>query len=398
MSGQTHTPKPDCALIKAPLTRFIVFLSVVGCGSKVPEQSTTATTGTSATTQTSTATSATQTSTVTTTATATTRPTVPVFVPADDPGFHYVGRLSSGAASFHWPGTRVEANFMGTSLSLVLDDETGENYLHVTIDGGDPEILDLDPGEAIYPIAANLVDQSHSVILSKRTESGEGDLHFKGLILDPGAYLAAAPSEPSLRMEFYGDSITSGYSVDCACDDGSAEYKNHDETYAALSARTLEAEHHSLSLSGLGIVKSWWNATVWDYYDGVTTEDHDWDFNVWPADIIVINLGQNDKWLGVGEEIREAYVMFVLALRSHHPAAEIFLALGSMDAVAPGSPFPGYLEGAVSDLNNTYSDSQVHAVLFPYNGSGAHPVASEQAEMADVLVEAISTVRPDLVP
>jgi hypothetical protein len=306
--------------------------------------------------------------------------------------------MSPDSSSFHWPGTRVEANFVSTSLSLLLDDESGENYLHVTIDGGEPQILDLEPGEALYAIATNLTEGPHNVIVSKRTESGEGDLHFKGLILDPDAYLAEAPPEPTVRMEFYGDSITSGYSVDCVCDEGIAEYKNHDETYAAITARTLDAEHHSISISGLGIVESWWDATIWDYYDGVTTSDHDWTFEDWPADIIVINLGQNDKWLGVGSEIRQAYATFVLALRKANPDAEVFLALGSMDAVAPGSPFPNYLMGAVNDLNTIHGDEKVHGVLFPYNGSGSHPVASEQAEMATVLVKAIAAARPDLMP
>ena len=109
----------------------------------------------------------------------------------------------------------------------------------------------------------------------------------------------------------------------------------------------------------------------------------------------MINLGQKGNWLGVGAQMTAAYVDFAGRLREQHPNAHIYLALGSMDAVAPGSPFPGYLEDAVDALNAD-GDDKVHGVIFPYNGSGAHPVASEQAEMAEILVSAIQETAPEL--
>ncbi len=106
---------------------------------------------------------------------------------------------------------------------------------------------------------------------------------------------------------------------------------------------------------------------------------------------VVINLGQNDYWLGVGAPITLAYVDFVQKVRGHHPDAQIFLALGSMDAVAPGS---AYVEAAVANLRR--SDPDVHAVVFEYNGTGTHPIAADHQLMSDTLVSAIRAAMPEL--
>ena len=38
----------------------------------------------------------------------------------------------------------------------------------------------------------------------------------------------------------------------------------------------------------------------------------------------------------------------------------------------------------------------VHAVIFPYNGWGGHPIESDHAEMAAILIDAILTAMPEL--
>ena len=108
----------------------------------------------------------------------------------------------------------------------------------------------------------------------------------------------------------------------------------------------------------------------------------------------MVNLGQNDYWLGVGKEMIPAWVKFGRTLRTTYPDAELFFALGSMDVVAPGSPFPAMLEEAVGTLQA--EDEQVHAVIFEYNGSGRHPVASEQEWMGEQLLDTITLVMPEL--
>jgi hypothetical protein len=60
----------------------------------------------------------------------------------------------------------------------------------------------------------------------------------------------------------------------------------------------------------------------------------------------------------------------------------IIMALGSMDATQSGSPWPGYIQQAIDSLKTTYADSNVYKVIFPYNGLGSHPHATQHADMA----------------
>lgn len=322
--------------------------------------------------------------------------TTPEFIAADHAALRYIGRIDASdplAPLLYWPGSAVEAVFEGTSLTLHLHD-AGTNYVSVVIDGGEPVVLACAPGEGAYVVAEGLSPGQHTLTVTKRTEIAEGDLTFVGLTLDPGAGLGPRPADKALRIELYGDSITSGYSVDCDCDSGEAVYKDNTHTYGAFTARALDADYHSVSLSGVGLVRSWWDATMLTYWDSLRDDDHAWDFAAWTPDIVVVNLGQNDYWLGVKGQMIPAWQSFGRLLRATYPDAEIFFALGSMDVVAPGSPYPAMLEEAVAGLQA--EDDRVHAVIFEYNGSGRHPVASEQAWMAEQLLDEIRLVMPEL--
>jgi lysophospholipase L1-like esterase len=216
----------------------------------------------------------------------------------------------------------------------------------------------------------------------------------KGVDLPDGGRIAAV-EPPSLRLEFYGDSITSGYSLDCDCESGDAAYKDHYDSYAALVTRELGAWHHSISLSGLGVTRSYWDGDVLDYWDGQGYGDHAWDFSKWPADIVVIDLGQNDYSLGAGAEMVDAYVDFVDRMRAVHPHAAIFLVIGSMSAVGEGSPFPDYVRAAVATVNAA-GDTNVYAYVFPEYAPAGHPHAAEHRAMADDLLAYLREVLPDL--
>lgn len=377
-------------LIVAPLLS-------VGCGSsKDTGTSLGTTTDTSTDTNSETSTTDTSTSYTDTSTQEPLDPNARTILPSD-PSIHTVGRLDQSDPSrlpLHWPGSSVSFSFQAPSVSVTIDD-AGDNYLNVYIDDLAPVVLDLEPGEHTYVLSEGLTAEPHRVAIHKRTETFEGDATVLSFELGPENRMGESEPDPTFRMEFYGDSITAGYSADCECDQGDAVYKNHDLTYAALAASALGGEHHTIALSGVGIVKSWWNAEMDDYWDGLYAGDGEWDFSSWPADVVVVNLGQNDYWLGVRGEIVRAYVEFLVELRDVHPNAEIFLALGSMDATAEGSPMPGWVEQAVT-IRNESGDSDVHSLIFPYNGWGGHPIEADHSEMADMLIEAVLREMPEL--
>ena len=96
-----------------------------------------------------------------------------------------------------------------------------------------------------------------------------------------------------------------------------------------------------MSLSGWGVAGGWLtppedaaieNAYGYrSYYRNHTSEQ--WDFSSWQPDIVVINLGTNDKGIPtpVDDETLKAKVLELFAdIRDHYPQAQIVWAYGLM--------------------------------------------------------------------
>jgi hypothetical protein len=107
-----------------------------------------------------------------------------------------------------------------------------------------------------------------------------------------------------------------------------------------------------------------------------------------------ITIGQNDYWGNYSQSgAQDNYINFAQTLRGEYPDAHIILALGSMNATQSGSPWPGYLQYAVSELNSTYNDPKVYSLIFPYSGN-PHPTIARHADMADQLTEFLQSNIP----
>ena len=136
-------------------------------------------------------------------------------IPATNNKLQYNGRIDfSDPASpqISWPGTSIAAVFTGSYLAVKLNDQFGKNYFNVFIDNDftHPHIVEAIKGAQTYVIATNLEQGQHSFLLTKRTEGEEGATGFKGIELEDNAILHAPPARPTRRIEFFGDSITSG--------------------------------------------------------------------------------------------------------------------------------------------------------------------------------------------
>ncbi len=321
----------------------------------------------------------------------------------DHPGLQYTGRIDmtdAKAPELSWPGSAIRLGFTGTSVAVVLDDQHGKNYFNAFIDEDwdNPRVLKLDAGEKTYVIAEGLPEGTHSLTLFKRTEGEEGATRFKGLRLDAQQQLLEAPRRPSRRIEFFGDSITSGMGNEAPEDgeDGDLADKNHYLSYAAITARLLDAEHHAISQSGIGIMVSWFDFIMPDFYDqlsAVGNNDSRWDFSRWTPDVVVINLFQNDSWL-VEKRLEpvptdaqriKAYVDFVESVRARYPEAYIVCALGDMDAVKQGSPWPGYIEAAVAQVRARHPGAAIDTFFFPFKEFYKHPRVHHHRENAALL-------------
>lgn len=329
-------------------------------------------------------------------------------VPATDAGYVYTGRIDFANASapyLTWPGSSVKARFSGESLSVTLKDDNGKNYYNVIVDGNDafPFVIEAKQGEHTYWISNTLGAGEHTVEIYKRTEGEEGGTHFLGISIDDDAALLAPPGRPTRRIEIYGDSISSGMGNVAPYNgpDNLPRDKNHYLSYGAIAARTLGAELHTISQSGIGIMVSWFNFIMPQFYDqlsAVGNNDSKWDFSTWTPQVVVINLMQNDSWLvpdpkrisptPTEPQIIAAYQAFVKSVRAEYPNAQIICALGSMDATKAGSPWPGYVEAAVANLTNE-GDNKLSTVVFPFNGYGQHPRVNQHTSNAELLTQAI---------
>ena len=324
-------------------------------------------------------------------------------IAADDANLQYTGRVDFTKPSepqISWPGTSITGNFTGQYLAVTLDDQLGKNYFNVFIDNDlkRPIIIKAEKGEKKYVVAANLAPGKHTFLLTKRTEGEEGATTIKSFELADDGKLLAPPARLKRKIEFFGDSITSGMGNESPDDgpDHLLKDKNNFMAYDAITARNLKAELHVTSQSGIGIMISWFPFIMPQFYDqlnAVGNNDSQWDFSSWTPDVVVINLFQNDSWLTdrerrmnpnpTDDQRVQAYVDFVKTIRGKYPNAYIVCALGSMDATKEGSKWPGYINTAVARMKQDNPTEKMDTIFFEFTGYGAHPrVKHHQANAA----------------
>lgn len=316
-------------------------------------------------------------------------------VQADDSRIQYSGRINFENPKepvFYWPGTSVTANFQGTSIKPIMKD-SGKNYFNIIIDNNKPFVLACDRGKRTYEVAKGLSEGSHKIEIFKRTENGEGDTVFYGFVLDAGKTLLSPPSKPARRIEFYGDSVTSGLAIESDKDDQTPPFKNNYLAYGAVTARNLNAEYHCISMSGIGLMISYWPGIMPQYYDRLNPAEPNskWDFKRWVPDVVVVNIMHNDAALlykldpvPTHQQIVETYVAFIKNIRKEYPQSHIICAL--LDGVIEnGQEWRTYIEEAVDVLKTTYNDRKVYSIALPCSAKDRHPNVAEHAKMAENL-------------
>lgn len=318
---------------------------------------------------------------------------------------YYEGRVkkdtSLKATEMYWPGTSVSLKFKGTEVSAILEDLKGENYFTVVLDGKQISVLALSQGKKEYVLAENLTDTVHQIELHKRNDWIHGKTLFYAYQYKGDTLFDITKKETFI--EFYGDSITVGYGNEDTTgkDRSTGDVTNNYLAYGALTARALNAEYSCIAHSGIGIMVSWDDLIMPEEFDRWNPEDANdsWDFSKKQADIVVVNLFQNDSWLvkrnnhpqfkrrfGVeapsDEYIIDSYVSFVQKIRSHYPKAKIVCVLGNMDVTKKGSQWPEFVKQAVAKTG----DKKMHTLFVSYKDSPGHPKVYEQAAIAEKLI------------
>ncbi len=327
-------------------------------------------------------------------------------IDSDDPYIQYIGRFDFShpkKAVFDWPGVYLSAKFEGTSCSLLLNDTTNEYA--IIIDNRAPRFLTTDTSR-LYQVATGLPDSiPHTITVRKRTEAVIGKGEFMGFILDREKKLLPPEKRPDRRIEFIGNSITCGYGVegDSSNYHFSAEIENANMSYAAMSARALNADYFLIAYSGRGVVRN--------YGDSYTTSRDpmpslygrtcffdstlQWDFSRWTPQAVVMNLGTNDfstKPYPDKKVFQDAYHRLIERVRLTYPGVTMFCLSGPMI----GEPCTGYIKEVVEQQQEGRRDKDVFFIEIPQSrlsdtdwGCDHHPNIVGMSKMVDVIVPII---------
>ncbi len=333
-------------------------------------------------------------------------------IPFNSDKIYYQGRIdfnSDTAATFYWSGTSATIRFKGSEVFATLADERGINFYNIIIDGKFDHILNLDKEKQEYQLAGGVSDSIHELQIFRRAQYTEGKTWFYGFRTGENTQILDAPPTPERKIIVYGNSITAGHGIDdpTGRDRSDSTFTNNYKSYAAITARNLNAQYSCICRSGIGIMISWFPEIMPEVYNRLdpTDENNLWDFQNYQPDVVVVNLFQNDSWLvnhtrhaefkhrfgdtpPTEDFIVASYKNFISKLRDAYPNANIICALGNMDATREGSEWPGYIQEAVDQMN----DPKIDTHFMPFKKTGRHPSAEEQMTMANSLTQKINDV------
>lgn len=350
-----------------------------------------------------------------------------VDVPPNEPNIFYMGRVDCRpeGPSFALPAVSVRLRFQGDALDLRLRDSgtgtaTSTNYYDVSIDGGAATLLEVAPGDQVYPLARGLSGPEHTAEIVKRVESngntGKGQL--LGFRLREGARLLPTLAKP-LRVEFVGDSITCGYGNEVSTTTPdlfhyTTRSSNANLAYGAIVARRLDAEYVAVAASGRGVYRNYSDGAgelMPAVYDETLPDDSAapaWHYARYTPDVVVVNLGTND-FSPPGpdhEAFKAAYTSFLAKLRGHYPSALLLAVVGPM--ISDGFPagvmawttIQSDVSAVVGELT-AQGDQNVHYLALtpqtsPY-GEDWHPTVATHQLMADAVTAEITRLlaRPE---
>lgn len=319
-----------------------------------------------------------------------------------DTNIKYIGRIEDSDPNFikfTYPGVQIRTGFTGTSLEMMCKLHSG--YFMAEIDGGEPFKISF-IGNTVTNLARDLSDGTHQAVITYIGEGYENVPEFHGFFVDKGKTLAPAAPLPKHKIEFIGNSITCGYGIEANSEAEHYEEKtaNFYYTYAARTARNLDAQAVVVARSGIGVYRSYNGPKTGDKvnmnteypYTLLYNDKHPWDFSRYTPELVCINLGTNDTSTQGADStlLVNGFKNLYHQVRSHYPQAKIVLLCGCMMSGEQ-------LRSAKEALDTTLSyaqqqgDKEVYRFDFtPHDGSlgyGAdwHPSMRQHEKMANEL-------------
>ncbi|OBR66743.1 GDSL family lipase [Paenibacillus oryzae] len=243
-----------------------------------------------------------------------------------------------------WTASGIELNVTGSELLLEIETNYShfEQWIGIWINGAEVSRMMLPKGRQWITVFRGMnPDTLKNVKVIKEVQAMSGDkksLFQLHAAASNGSFHPVA--EAACKLEFIGDSITSGEGIIGARAemDWLPMWFSAGHGYAKLTADALGADYRVLSQSGWGVLSSWDNnphSNLPRYYEQIcgllqgkgnkelgALQGH--DFTEWQPDVVVINLGTNDQnafyqpeWRD--DETGEAFKQRLLQDGSFHP-------------------------------------------------------------------------------
>jgi hypothetical protein len=305
-------------------------------------------------------------------------------------------------------GASVEFLFTGDSAVVSLSGLAGPadyNYVAAELDGqyrGRFKITSV-PTSLVFKVSST--QERHELKIIRATEASNGVVVFHGAQAER---IFKPESKAVPRIEFIGNSITAAMGADTteiSCGGGSKWYDQHNAyfSYAALTARALNAEYMLSAISGAGVYRNWNSdgpAVPLQYESAYLRADslQRWDFNSWKPDIVTVALGTNDMSPGDGKKERSAfdsarfissYTDFIRTISSNYPEARIVLLTSPMMLGKRAKTLLSCLQQVrMQCMNERITDIPLQIFEFremKATGCTGHPLIPEHREMAGQL-------------
>lgn len=326
-----------------------------------------------------------------------------------DPNIQYIGRIEfsdSRFPTFTYPGVQIRTGFTGTSLDMTCKLHSG--YFMAEIDGGEPFKISF-LGNTVVNLARDLEDGTHQAVVTYIGEGYENVPEFHGFFVEKGKTLAPATPLPTHKIEFIGNSITCGYGIEAKseAEHYSEKTANFYYTYAARTARNLNAQALVVARSGIGVYRSYNGPQTGDAvnmnteypYTLLYNDKYKWDFTRYIPDVVCINLGTNDTSTQGADSLLllKGFKQLYQQVRSHYSKAKIVLLCGCM---MTGEQLRSAQQALNATANYAHQQGDVEVYRFdftPHDGSlgyGAdwHPSMRQHEKMANELTTYLKTL------
>lgn len=342
----------------------------------------------------------------------------------DHPSIQWFGRrtLASGTAELHYGGTGCRFRFQGSSLALDCErvHETAGVSLGIRIDGS-PEIpvLFFEKGRTLRQAVVGLEAGWHEAVIYRRSDAWRDVILLHNLLLEEGAEIQPCSPFPNRRIDFYGDSILAGGSVEAVGfegqEDGTITLWNPEDTitngwwgFGAITARMMDAHAHINGIGGLALLDGtgWYGDPLvgfeqtWDKRNPVPGRMTLYDFAEFQPQVIVCSIGQNcarngditdpdhkSRWI-------EAYCRILEGLRQNCPGAKFLL---TTTILRHERAWDEAVRMVANIMEEKWGEGSVQFHAFARMGVGTpgHLRIAEEREMAEELDRAILNLRPE---